>query len=46
MLSIESGTAKTLDMTELTKTFAILKTWKKSFSQFETNEGCVLYRLC
>jgi len=32
MISIESETAKTLDMTELTKTFAFLKTWKKSFS--------------
>jgi len=25
-------TAKTLDMTELTKTFAFAKTWNKSFS--------------
>jgi len=32
MVSIEIETAKTLDMTELTKTFAFLKTWKKSFS--------------
>jgi len=32
MISIESETTKTLDMTELPKTFAILKTWKKSFS--------------
>jgi len=32
MISIESEPAKTLDMTELTKTFASLKTWKKSFS--------------
>jgi len=32
MISIESELAKTLDMTELTKTFAFLKTWKKSFS--------------
>jgi len=32
MVSIESETAKTLDMTELTKTFTFLKTWKKSFS--------------
>jgi len=32
MMSIESETAKTLNMTELTKTFASLKTWKKSFS--------------
>jgi len=32
MISIESETAKTLDMTELTKTFAFLKTWKKSVS--------------
>jgi len=29
MMSIESETAKTVDMTELTKTFAFLKTWKK-----------------
>jgi len=28
-ISIESETAKTLDMTELTTTFAVLKTWKK-----------------
>jgi len=28
MISIGSETAKTLDMTELTKTFASLKTWK------------------
>jgi len=32
MISIESETAKTLDVTELTKTFAHLKIWKKSFS--------------
>jgi len=32
VISIESETAKILDMTELTETFAILKTWKKSFS--------------
>jgi len=32
MMSIESETANTVDMTELTKTFAFLKTWKKSFS--------------
>jgi len=32
MKSIESETAKTLDMTELTESFAFLKTWKKSFS--------------
>jgi len=32
MISVESETGKTLDMTELTKTFASLKTWKKSFS--------------
>jgi len=31
-ISIESETAKTLDMTELTETFVILKTWKKPFS--------------
>jgi len=32
MFSIEGETAKTLDMTELTKTFAFSKTWKKAFS--------------
>jgi len=32
MISTESETAKTLDMTELTKTTASLKPWKKSFS--------------
>jgi len=32
MISIESELAKTLDTTELTKTFSFLKTWKKSFS--------------
>ena len=32
MISIESETAKTLGMTELTETFAFLKTWKKTFS--------------
>ena len=32
MISIESETAKTFDMTDITKTFAFLKTWKKSFS--------------
>jgi len=31
-ISIESETAETLDMTELTEIFAFLKTWKKSFS--------------
>jgi len=31
-ISIESETAETLDVTELTETFALLKTWKKSFS--------------
>jgi len=31
-ISIESETAKTLDITELTETFAFLKTLKKSFS--------------
>jgi len=31
MISIESDISKTLDMTELTKTFAYLQTWKKSF---------------
>ena len=32
MISIESATAKTLDMTELIKTFAFLKARKKLFS--------------
>jgi len=32
MISIESEISKTLDMTELTITFAFLQTWKKSFS--------------
>jgi len=32
MISIRSELAKTLDMTELTKIFAFLKTWKKLFS--------------
>jgi len=32
MISMESETAKTLDMTEMTKLFAFLKTWKKLFS--------------
>jgi len=32
MIFIESETAEILDTTELTKTFALLKTWKKSFS--------------
>jgi len=31
-LSIESETAKTYDMNELTETFVLLKTWIKSFS--------------
>jgi len=31
MISIESESAKTLDMTELTKKFAFLKTWKSHF---------------
>jgi len=35
MISIASETAKTLDMTELTKTFAFLKTWRKSLSKLE-----------
>jgi len=35
IISIESETAKTLDTTELTKTFTSLKTWKKSFSWLE-----------
>jgi len=30
-ISAESETAKTSDMTELPKSFAFLKTWKKSF---------------
>jgi len=29
LISIESETAKTLDMNELTETFAFLKTWEK-----------------
>jgi len=32
MISTESETAKTLHMTELTKIFVFLKTWKKPFS--------------
>jgi len=32
MISIESETAEALDMSKLTKTFAFLKTWKKSIS--------------
>jgi len=36
MISIESETAKTLDVTEVTKQFAAFKTWKKSFSLLET----------
>ena len=32
MISIESETAEALEMTELTKMFAILKTWKSHFS--------------
>jgi len=35
MISIECETAKPLDMTELTKTFGFLKTWKKSFSSLQ-----------
>jgi len=35
-MSIECETAKTLDVTELTATFAFLKTWKKSFFELET----------
>jgi len=31
MISIESETAKILDMTELTKIFAFLKTWIRHF---------------
>jgi len=31
MTSVESETAKIQDMTELTKTFAFLKTWKSHF---------------
>jgi len=37
MISIKSETAKTLDLTELTKTFAFFKTWKKSFSRSLAN---------
>jgi len=29
---LKVDTAKTLDMTELTKTFAFVESWKKSFS--------------
>jgi len=36
MISIESETAETLDVTEFTKTFAFFKTWKKSFSYLKT----------
>jgi len=32
MISIQSETANTLDVTELTKACAYLKSWKKSFS--------------
>jgi len=32
VISTASEAAETLDMVELTKTFAFLKTWKKSFS--------------
>jgi len=32
VMSIQSESANTLDMTELTKTFATLKTWKMSSS--------------
>jgi len=38
MISNESEFAKTLDMTELTKTFPFLKTWKKSLSMLETSK--------
>jgi len=35
-------------MTELTETFAVLKTWKSHFPSLkQTNaEVCILYRLC
>ena len=47
MISIESELAKTLDKTELTKTFA-LKTCKKSYSSLkQANVSvCLLDRLC
>jgi len=35
MISTENETAKTLDMTELTKIFASLKSWRKSFFSLE-----------
>jgi len=38
MISIESVTTKTLDMTELIKTFASLKTIKESFSPLEIQQ--------
>jgi len=45
MISIESNeTAKSLDMTELTKTFASLKIWKKSFSYLEIQQ--ILKSVC
>jgi len=34
MISSESETSKTLDITELTKIFASLETWKKQFPNF------------
>jgi len=38
MISVESETAKTVDVTELTEIFAFLKTSKKSFSLLETQQ--------
>jgi len=38
MISIESETAKTLDVTELTKTFAFFKTWKSHFPSLKHSE--------
>jgi len=48
VIAIESDTAKTLDMTELTKTFAFLKTWKKSFSWLEIKQmlKSVCFKCC
>jgi len=38
MISVESETAKTLDVTELTKTFAFFKTWKSHFPSLKHSE--------
>jgi len=45
--SIESETAKTLDMTELTETFTFLKTWRVIFSVWNIANAyvCLLYML-